>query len=66
MYISPELHRDDRFMSPAPQTLPRRWPLAAGIAAGFFAGLIVYGVVAAQPLSLTASLPVLGLELMAP
>jgi hypothetical protein len=66
MYVSHEIHRDDSFMSPVPKANPARWPLAAGVAAGFLAGLMVYGAAVTNLLPVSAPLPEQGVELMGP
>jgi hypothetical protein len=66
MYISHEIHRDDSFMSPVPRAKPPHWPLAASVAAGFLAGLIVYGAAVADLLPAPAPLQGQGMELMGP
>jgi hypothetical protein len=66
MYVSHEIHRDDSFMSSVPKIEPSRWPLAASVAAGFFAGLVVYGAVVTNLLPASAPLLEQGVELMGP
>ncbi len=66
MYVSRELHRDDSFMSPVPEAKPHHWPLAASVAAGFLAGLIVYGAAVAKLLPAPGPLQAQGMELMGP